>query len=186
MPKPIIFLAFANDRVDTARYLRDLPAELAGIRDALQKAKRTGLCEVVELANVTVKQLLDTFQEYGDRIAVFHYGGHADGYQLLLEPQAAVAGTHHGLPANRTAHGGGLVSFLAKQKGLQLIFFNGCSTGRQARELVAAGVPTVIGTNNAIADGVATDLAVRFYNGLAEQKTIARAYQEAVDEIKIR
>jgi hypothetical protein len=100
MPKPVIFLAFANDKVDNARYLRNLPAELAGIREVLQKAKRTGLCEVVELANVTIKQLLDTFQEYGDRIAVFHYGGHADGYQLLLETLPTVE-TRSGTFGNR-------------------------------------------------------------------------------------
>lgn len=60
-PNPIIFLAFANDKTDNARYLRNLPVESAGIKDALQKAKRTGLCEVVELANATFgKQLSDT------------------------------------------------------------------------------------------------------------------------------
>jgi hypothetical protein len=221
MPKPVIFLAFANDKVDNARYLRNLPAELAGIREVLQKAKKAGLCEVVELANVTIKQLLDTFQEYGDRIAVFHYGGHADGYQLLLEtlptlPTAkgfgssletelselsakfstvAEVGNQTELSAksitvaevgNQTAHGEGLVSCLAKQKGLQLIFFNGCSTHQQAQELANAGIPAVIGTSNAINDEVATDLAIRFYNGIAEQKTISRAYQEAIDEIKLK
>jgi len=195
--KPVIFLAFANDREDNARYLRNVPAELSGIRDALQKAKRAGLCEVVERANVTIKQLLDTFQEYGNRIAVFHYGGHADGYQLLLETLSVVENANSGLQqlsksaiidnvGNSLAHGEGLVSFLAKQKGLQLIFFNGCSTERQAQELAAAGIPAVIGTNNAINDQVATDLAIRFYNGIAEQKTIAKAYQEAIDEIKIK
>ncbi len=174
MLKPIIFLAFANDKTDHARYLRNLPQESAGIKDALLKAKRTGLCEVVELANATVKQLLDTFQEYGNRIAIFHYGGHADGYQLLLETLSTlpVVAPHNGIAVsgggNSVAHGEGLVSFLAKQKGLQLIFFNGCSTEQQAQELVGAGIPAVIGTNNAIDDEVATDLAIRFYNGIAE------------------
>ncbi len=88
--------------------------------------------------------------------------------------------------ANQTAHGEGLVSFLSKQKGLQLVFFNGCSTEQQAQELVAAGVPAVIGTHNAINDEVATNLAIRFYNGIAEQKNISQAYQEAIDEIKIK
>ena len=84
---PVIFLAFANDRVDDVAYLRNLPKEQDGIRSALQIAVKAGLCEVVERSNASIGQLLDVFQDeyYRDRIAVFHYGGHANGYQLLLE-----------------------------------------------------------------------------------------------------
>lgn len=46
--KPVIFLAFAQDRVEGGAYLRNLPTELDGIRKALQKARRAGLCEIVE------------------------------------------------------------------------------------------------------------------------------------------
>ena len=63
MPKPVIFLAFANDRVDNAAYLRNLPQELNGIRQALKPAVQAGLCEVVERANATISQILDVFQE---------------------------------------------------------------------------------------------------------------------------
>ncbi len=76
--KPVIFLAFAQDRMEGGAYLRNLPVELDGIRKALQKAKQAGLCEVVERANTTVENILDVFQEYQDRIAIFHYGGYAD------------------------------------------------------------------------------------------------------------
>ena len=51
--KPVIFLAFANDRDDTVRYLRNLPEEARQIRQPLQRARRDGLCELVELANAT-------------------------------------------------------------------------------------------------------------------------------------
>ena len=97
--KPVIFLAFANDRDDTVNYLRNLPEEARQIREPLQRARRDGLCEIVELANATADDIFRVFQdpEFRDRIAVFHYGGHANGYQLLLEsaggsPQAADAG----------------------------------------------------------------------------------------------
>jgi hypothetical protein len=85
--KPIIFLAFANDKVDNTRYLRNLPLEMDGVRRALYEAEDAGLCEILERANATIENILDVFQDnrYKDRIAVFHYGGHADGYQLLLE-----------------------------------------------------------------------------------------------------
>lgn len=177
--KPVIFLAFANDKEDNARYLRNLPKELDGLRKALAPAVQAGLCEVVERASATIEQMLDTFQEarYKDRIAIFHYGGHADGYQLLLEQ---LDGSHG------VAHGSGLVSFFAKQKGLKLVFFNGCSTQQQTLEMVEAGVPAVIGTSSAIGDDIATNLSIRFYNGIANGLSIDKAWLEAIDYIKIQ
>ena len=174
-PKPVIFLAFAQDRVEGGAYLRNLPIELDGIRKALQKARQAGLCEIVERSNTTVENVLDVFQEYQDRIAIFHYGGHAGSYALLLE---SLIGEHV------IAHSEGLVSFLAKQKGLQLIFLNGCSSQQQALDLIETGFPAVIGTSQKINDEVATALSVRFYKGLAAGASIDRAWAEAVDEVK--
>lgn len=203
--KPIIFLAFANDKEDNARYLRNLPREMDGIRKALQKAVQAGLCEVIERANVTIENILDIFQDsnYKDRIAVLHYGGHADGYQLLLENYApttllVVGDPNSGLnntsqkrllgssTTTSVAHGEGLVSFFAKQKGLKLVFFNGCSTQQQSLELVAAGIPAVIGTSNSINDDIATDLAIRFYKAIGNGANLERAWNEAIDQVKIQ
>ncbi|MCB0312239.1 MAG: CHAT domain-containing protein, partial [Calditrichaeota bacterium] len=175
--KPVIFLAFANDRVDNTAYLRNLPIEMDGIRKALQKARQAGLCEVVERANTTVENILDVFQEYRDRIAIFHYGGHADSYELLLE---SLSGEH------AVAHSEGLVSFLARQKGLQMVFINGCCSQQQALDLVEAGVPAVVGTSQKIDDQVATDLSIRFYKGLSAGAGIDRAWSEAIDQIKLQ
>ena len=85
--KPIIFLAFANVRDDSVPYLRNRPDEQQQIREALEKARIAGLCEIVERPNTTTREILDVFQhpEYRNRIAIFHYGGHANGFQLLLE-----------------------------------------------------------------------------------------------------
>ncbi len=176
MPKPIIFLAFANDRVDYSRYLRNLPIEQRQIREALESAQAAGLCEIVERNNASLTDILDTFQKYQDRIAIFHYGGHADGYQLLLETPT---GEHS------VAHGGGLVSFFARQKGLKLIFLNGCSTQQQSLELIQNGIPAVIGTSNSINDEVATSLSVRFYRGLAKGLSLERTWNEALDAAKM-
>ena len=174
--KPVIFLAFAQDREHKVGYLRNLPTELDGIRKALQKARQADLCEVVERANTTIDNIIDVFQEYQDRVAIFHYGGHAGSYELLLE---SASGTH------QLAHSEGLVSFLVKQKGLQLVFLNGCSSQQQAFDLLAAGVPAVVGTSQKIADDVATSLSVRFYSAFAQGATIERAWAEAVDQVKI-
>ncbi|SFF03299.1 CHAT domain-containing protein [Thermoflexibacter ruber] len=194
MPLPVIFLAFANDKVNNARYLRNIPAEHNGIRKALQEAEKQGLCEIVERSNASIEQIIDVFQDsrYRDRIAIFHFGGHADGYQLLLESSLHLSGFLHlsGLKdltgVNQTAHGEGLVAFLSKQKGLQLVFFNGCTTEQQAKELSQAGIPVVIGTVSEVNDEVATDLAVRFYKGIGQEMDLERAWQEAKDEISMK
>ena len=174
--KPVIFLAFANDRLDDVGYLRNLPLELDGIRKSLQKARQAGLCEVVERANTTIDNILDVFQEYRDRIAIFHYGGHASSYQLLLES----ADGKHSL-----AHSEGLVSFLTRQKGLQMVFLNGCSSQQQALDLVQAGIPAVVGTAQKISDEIATSLSLRFYKGLAAGIPLERSWQEAIDQVKV-
>ncbi len=176
MPKPIIFLAFANDRVDYSRYLRNLPIEQRQIREALEPAQAAGLCEIVERTNASLPDILDTFQKYQDRVAIFHYGGHADGYQLLLETPT---GEHS------VAHGGGLVSFFSRQKGLRIVFLNGCSTQQQSLELIQNGIPAVIGTSNSINDEVATSLSVRFYRGLAKGLSLERTWNEALDAAKM-
>lgn len=176
--KPIVFLAFANDKQDNACYLRQLPIEAQGIRQALHEAEIKGICEVVERANASIQQILDVFTDsrYQNRIAVFHYGGYADGYQLLLETLLVVENPNSGLSTNSVAHAAGLVSFLARQKGLKLVFFNGCITEQQSKELIAAGLPAVIGTNSAINDEIATLLAVHFYSSLAAWRHYLRCF----------
>ncbi|MEK6261073.1 MAG: AAA family ATPase [Planctomycetota bacterium] len=170
--KPVIFLAFANDRDDTVNYLRNLPEEARQIREPLQRARRDGLCELVELANATADDIFRVFQdpEYRDRIAVFHYGGHANGYQLLLE---SASGSPH------AADAGGLAAFFGQQRGLDLVFLNGCSTQQQVQGLLDANVSVVIATSRAIDDQVAMQFSKLFYQGLAGGASIRTAYKEA-------
>ncbi|MGB3078822.1 MAG: CHAT domain-containing protein, partial [Saprospiraceae bacterium] len=175
---PVILLAFANDKQNTgAGYLRGLTAERNAIRDALSKAEENGLCQVLVEPDATIDRIFDLFQNstYRDRIAIFHYGGHADSYSLLLESASG---------ATAAAHSEGLVNFLAKQKSLKLVFLNGCSSQKQSEELVAAGLPAVIGTSQSINDKVATGLASRFYKGMSAGMNVERAWTDAVDQIK--
>lgn len=170
--KPVIFLAFANDRDDRVNYLRNLPEEARQIREPLQRARRDGLCEIVELANATADDIFRVFQdpEYRDRIAVFHYGGHANGYALLLE---SASGSPH------AADAGGFAAFLGQQRGLDLVFLNGCSTQQQVQGLLDANVSAVIATSRAIEDQVAMQFSRQFYQGLAGGASLRTAYSEA-------
>jgi len=175
---PVILLAFANDKQNSgAGYLRGLTQERNAIRDALMKAEENGLCQVLVEPDATIDRIFDIFQNstYRDRIAIFHYGGHAESYALLLESASG---------GKATAHSEGLVAFLAKQKSLKLIFLNGCSSQKQAEDLITAGLPAVIGTSQSISDTVATGLSTRFYKGLAAGMTIERAWTDAIDQTR--
>jgi len=171
---PVIFLAFANEigQQETQGYLRELPKEVRHLREVLKQAERDGLCELVIRTNATSQDIFSVFQsaEYRDRIAIFHYGGHANDYQLMLE---SADGEAH------AADAGGLAAFFGQQNGLELVFLNGCSTQNQARGLLDANVSAVIATSRAIEDAVATQFAGHFYTGLAGGATVQVAFNEA-------
>jgi hypothetical protein len=170
--KPVIFLAFANDRDDTVGYLRNLPVEARLLREVLEPAEQAGLCEVIVRPNCTASDIFKVFQDprYRNRIGVLHYGGHANGYQLLLE-------SAHG--DSQAADADGLAAFLAQQQGLQLVFLNGCSTQQQTQGLLDANISAVISTSRAIDDQVATDFSFQLYQGLAGGASILTSYNEA-------
>ena len=177
--KPVIFLAFANDKVDNTAYLRNLSVEERSIRKALNEAVSGGLCDVVERSSATVSDIVDVFSDsvYGSRISIFHYGGHANGFSLLLESEDG---------SKAETHKDGLVPFLARQENLKLVFLNGCSSEDQATDLLKAGIPAVIGTTSSIKDDIATALAARFYASLGEGSGIEKAWTDATDEVKIK
>ncbi len=168
---PIIFLAFANDFGD---YLHQLTEEQDEIRNALKPMEDENLCEVVLEPSADLDKIWRTFNEYQDRIAIFHYGGHAEDYSLLLKKSNG---------EQQVVNGEGLVSFLGRQKGLQLAFINGCSSKRQAEELRDKGVPAVIGTSEPIDDSAATLLAKTFYEAIARGRSIQQSWLGAKDRL---
>jgi WD40 repeat protein len=172
--KPVIFLAFANEQGGEGHqgYLRKLPEEVRHLEEILERAESRGLCELVIKTNTTLEQILEVFQgaEFRDRVAIFHYGGHASSSGLYLESSDGGA---------REASAEGLAEFLGQQDGLEVVFLNGCSTQNQARGLLDANVSAVIATSQAIDDSVATAFAGHFYNGLAGGATLRVAFREA-------
>ena len=171
---PVIFLAFANDHQDGTRYLRHLSEEARRLQSRLKQAEAHGLCELVVKADVTIKEVLDIFQDqrYRQRIAMFHYGGHANGYQLLLESDDGQVAT---------ADAASFAAFLGQQRNLELVFLNGCSTQPQVEGLLEAGVSVVLATSQAIDDHIATDFSDRFYEQLAGGADIQTAFNTAAE-----
>jgi WD40 repeat protein len=151
--RPIVFLAFADARSD----LSSLKVEGWSLKDQFHKLKQRGVIAHVEVEeNASLDRIYSVFQEYRDRISLFHFGGHAGGDRLLLQSAFEP----------RPAYAEGLATLLGKQRGLKLVFLNGCSTRPQVKRLLDAGVPAVIATARPINDQVATEFAVAFYQAL--------------------
>ena len=169
---PVIFLAFANDH---QAYLYKLTEEQDGIRDGLDRAESNGLCKVVYETDTDIVKIFKVFDKYQDRIAVFHYGGHAEDFTLLLKESSG---------KRQYAHSEGLMEFLGQQKGLKFVFINGCCSKQQAELLRDKGVPAVIGTSQPIDDAAATILSTQFYESLAAGRTLDQAWKAAEAKVK--
>lgn len=164
MEKPIIFLAFANDKDD---YLSMINRERKNIQQALRRHDDEGLIKVETESASTIEDIFHIFNTYQDQIVIFHYGGHAGGTHLQLE---------HADTGAQAAQVGGLAQLLGQQQNLQLVFLNGCSTKAQVELLLKQGVKIVIATSVPIDDKVATEFAEQFYNSLASHTPIQRAF----------
>ena len=123
--KPVVFLAFANEQ-EGWRYLRNLPEESRQLQSILQGAKDRNLCELEVRTNVTLSEIDEVFRRHVSRVAIFHFGGHADAERLLME---SAGGT-------KAAHAEGLAGYLGGQGGVKLVFLNGCSTRPQVTKLL--------------------------------------------------
>jgi CHAT domain len=173
---PAALLAFANDWVDDRRHLRSLLDEQKAITKALAPLVRAGLDVPAPIHNATVQDVLGAFRDHHDEVRLFHFGGHASGSALLLEDAAGRA---------TEAHAGGLAGYLGQQRGLVLVFLNGCSTEPQVRRLRDAGVKAVVATTHAIQDAVAAEFAAAFYAELAV-RPLRGAFDAAVQALRTR
>ena len=166
---PVIFLAYANDRIDPDRYLRNLVSEVRSIRRILEN-KVSPPYRIEVRGNATWEDIQDVFDRYEDRVTIFHYAGHADGLSLMLE-SASGDSAPVGID--------GFVRYLAQQRNLKLVFLNGCTTANHAGALVQAGLPAVIATSDLISDRAAALFSRRFYERLADQKSVKKAFEDA-------
>lgn len=163
---PVVLLAFANDK---DAYLDMIVSERKAIAKALQEYDDRRYIKVVKEENTAVADIFELCTHYANRIAIFHYGGHASGTQLQLEEAGQT----------QMAHAAGLAQLLGQEKTLQLVFLNGCATEPQVQTLFACGVKAVIATAVPINDTIATKLAEQFYLALGQGATIQRAFQSA-------
>ena len=162
MKQPVIFLAFANDKDD---HLPLLDEERKVINGHLLPLANQQYLQLVIEPSATTADISRFVTDLKDRINIFHYGGHADSKEILLQDQ--------------TANSDGIAQLLALQKELKVVFLNGCSTRAQVGLLQELGIPAVIATSIPIADQSARTFSVVFYRALAEDHTLEEAYKLA-------
>lgn len=168
--KPVIFLTFANAAEEG--YLKQLKKESALLRDLFLPLHQRDRIELLREESLDSTELPKLLNQYKDRIALFHYGGHAHGEGVSLEDGAG--------------HAGGLAELLRLQEGLKLVFLNGCSTGGQVLPYLEAGIPVVLATTRRIPDEAATYFAEHFYHALLNRHTIREAFLSASGALKTR
>ncbi|MDX2246980.1 MAG: CHAT domain-containing protein [Bacteroidia bacterium] len=161
--RPVIFLAFANDQ---DAHLEKLKQEGKDIYRTLQARHDQQYIELYREESAAIDDIFYNFNRYKDRVAIFHYGGHASGTHLRLE--------------DRDANAGGLAKMFGEQTALQLVVLNGCSTRNQVARLLEAGVKAVVATSVPINDGMASEFAVQLYHSLANGGSIRNAFNQAV------
>ena len=172
--KPVILVACANDPENP---LMSLYSEVAGIRKQLKNICDAGLCELVIIEPADTEQVLHAFKSLGQRIAIFHFAGHANSYQLFLESI---------LGEKQPAYISGLASFLQLQYGLQLVFLNACSTSGHVQDLIGSNVSAVISTSQDIDEGLATFFSINFYESLGLGKGIEQSFLESRSAVAMR
>ena len=171
-----IVLAFVNDRNDDRRHLAHLDYETKAIAQALEPLVRDDVIQRPRsIPGATLDNILDALAA-NERTCIFHFGGHANGSMLALDD---------GSGGSAAAHGNGLAGYLGRQRGLVLVFLNGCSTVKLVRRLRDAGVKAVVGTTHEIDDRVAAEFATQFYTELRELP-LNQAFQRAEDAIRTR
>lgn len=166
---PIIFLTFANDPDAHLDLLKEESRRLYG---ALEELDRKEYLKLIREESAQVDDIFSTFNKNKDRVAIFHYAGHAAGTKLHLEKGAGSAD--------------GLAQLMGQQENLQLVFLNGCSSKGQVKGLLEAGVPAVIATSVPIEDRKATEFAQQFYDALANRRTIGQAFTIAKAYLETR
>lgn len=168
MQPPVFFLAFANDQ---DRHLPLLDQERKEVTQHLLPLENDQYLQLLTESAATINDIISLVTQVKDRLAIFHYAGHADSNQLFLTDQAA--------------NSDGLADLLGTQTNLKLVFLNGCSTGEQVERLLQNGVPAVIATSVPVGDTAAKEFANAFYKALATQHTIKEAFDIAASRQKM-
>ena len=159
---PVVFLSFANI---PSNPLPSLVEEEDKLKRILTPKANKQFLQLHSESNANTSNIPDFLSGFDNRVVIFHYGGHAESQKLLLTDQEA--------------NGKGLAQMISLQKGLHLVFLNGCATIDQVEALLELEVPAIIATSTKINDHQAKEFSIQFYRGLSEGHSILQSFMMA-------
>ncbi len=180
MPKPTIFLAFANDKEVYALSKR---LNLADEQNEISKVLQEKAIEKELLMPFNKADFLRIFAEKGKDFQIFHYGGHGGKDTLFFE----------NFEDNEKANAEYLIHYLASF-GLKLIFLNACDTYEigvaanlfaDQNKTAAKATATVICAKGKIDDHTAIEFSRTFYLHLANGYSIQESFNLAKNAQKM-
>lgn len=152
-------MVMANDEDDHLRYLKE---EAIAMDQALEGAVSEGLVELYPVLDPSPRTIAHKMDLFGERVAIFHFAGHANSKSLYL------------------ADGKFLAEGIASLVGAaDLVVLNGCSTFGLVEFLWEAGVQSVIATSVQVKDRTAMQFSERFYKELGKGQTVEDAFASA-------
>lgn len=166
--KPLILLIFANDR---AAYLESITQERQQLLDLLEPWEERFGFQVKSIDYSTADGVIEALNTHHERLVMLHFAGHSKTDILHLD--------------TGRAHANGLAAKLGNCPNLKLVFLNGCNNASLVRAIAEAGIPSVVGTSQRIADKLAADFSQSFFNALVTQgKNVAEAFQQAKSDVE--
>jgi CHAT domain len=149
------------------------PTNLAGVKKEAQKiwnsVKKHPQIETQKVNHATIEKLATAIIDAGNDLFMFHFGGHADPKNIVLE------GLLH-LDKTRLSR----LLLPNPQHQVQIIFLNGCLSYGHVSILTAKGVKAIIATNVKVDDAEAVRIAAYFYQLFFEKNfTLKNAFETA-------
>ncbi|MEO1450600.1 MAG: CHAT domain-containing protein, partial [Bacteroidota bacterium] len=164
---PAVYLTFAADPEGNA--LPALQPESQELNRVFASLHQKQEIQVLRDETAVLDEILETCARYQEQMIGFHYAGHASGETLDLEDGAASSDS--------------IAQLLGSMPNLMFACLNGCATFGQVEKLFAAGVPVVIATSYAVSDVQAKTFARKFYEALAEGKSLEASFDFATQAI---
>ena len=151
-----------------------LDEEVREIEEALQRSKYRNQFSIKSKWASRGKDLRRALLD--EQPQILHFSGHGDPNGLVIENSVGEAAI---IPPDGLK---GLFNLFSKN--LECVLLNACYSETQARA-ISARVPYVIGMKEEIADDLAIEFAVGFYDALGAGRTIEEAFQFANNAIEM-
>lgn len=153
-----------------------LDAEVKEISDRIKSAQKRDRLPIAQEHAVPLHELQQILLHHEPTILHFSGHGTTDGKLVFLSR----SGTGAPAPPEAIAN---LLAFCVED-GLRCVVLNACYAEEQAR-LIAEHVECVVGISGEIKDKSAIEFSAGFYAGLAESRTVQRAFDLGKNQIKL-